>query len=367
MYKNFIRKYSLQPWRSSLWLFSLWPLFLLISQKYLVLYDIFLGPRRRRLDRGVAIGGCFFVAALLFSLVTLTLKYNSYSLSHFLAYIVFLVYSLVIASFISNISLFNSLLHILTRLNIFSLILIYLVYFLDLDLSSYRGLNFIRGTDGEIHRFFVETSSLLLTSRYYLVRNKVLRLLFWFSTLFYFVFIAKITLLILLFIGMELSKYFRKYPFMTFAFVVTTIVIFYLFGFYVYFVREDLILSVLFKIEQLNVILSSFNLSHLYLGSGFGFYISELVTDYSQPYQIEMQLPMLVLQLGLFNVFLFVMGFYFLFKSILVKRGAFAGLFLFITIGFINPWLFLPVWFISVAIYTNLLLNDKDNCIGVHA
>jgi hypothetical protein len=238
---------------------------------------------------------------------------------------------------------------------------------LEVDLSSFRGLNFIRGTDGEVHRFFVETSALLLTSNFYVVRNKLFRLLFWVATLFYFMFIAKITLLIVLFISMQLSKYLRLFPVITIVFSVVAVMLIYLSGFYLYFIREDLILSILFKIEQFNVIMSNFNLSHLILGSGFGFYLSELVTDYSQPYQIEMQLPMLVLQLGLFNVLLFFMGFYFLFKSILVKRGAFAGLFLFITIGFINPWLFLPVWFISVAIYTNLLFNDKDNSIGVHA
>jgi hypothetical protein len=239
-------------------------------------------------------------------------------------------------------------------MNIVSLLVLYVIYFLEVDLSGFRGLNFIRGNDGDIHRFFVETSAFYLISDFQRLRNSVLRCLFWMATLFYFVFIAKITLLIVLFISLYFLKWFRLWPIITSFVGGGALLFFFDSGYYVYFIREDLILSVLFKVDQFKEIIANFNLSHLMYGSGFGFYLSEFVTDISQPYQIEMQLPMLVLQIGLLNVLLIIIGFYFLFKSILAKRAV-VGLFLFLSVGFINPWLFLPVWFISVSFYTKFI------------
>jgi hypothetical protein len=345
----------------------MWPVFLLISQKYLLIYDIIFGTRRKVFNRGVILAACMFVGSLLLSILTLFLEYNSFSLSHFVGYFVFLIYSLVLGSYLASRSELPALHVILTRLNVISLSLLFVIYFLELDLTRFRGLNFIRGNDGEVHRFFVETSALFLMSNFEVIRNKLFRLLFWIATFCYFVFVAKITLLILLFIILYMWKWFRLRPGITLILVVGALVVVFLSGYHVYFIREDLILSILYKIDQFKFVVSNYSTEHLIFGSGFGYYLSEFVTDYSQPYQIEMQLPMLILQIGLLNVVLIILGFYFLFNSIAVQGGAGFGLFLFIAIGFINPWMFLPVWFISVCFYTILLFDDKDNRISLHS
>jgi hypothetical protein len=250
-------------------------------------------------------------------------------------------------------------------LNFFSLVILYAVYFLEVDLSGYRGLNFIRGNDDEVHRFFIETSSLFLVTNYQTIRAVFLRVVLWLATFIYFVFIAKVTLLIVLFLGLHFWRLFRSKPKFT-ALAGLIIILYVVFsGNFVYFIREDLILSILFKIEQLNVIVSSFSTESILFGCGYGFYLLDFATDLNQPYQIEMQLPMLLLQIGIVNVLLFVVGFYYLFKSFLTGR-AFVGLVLYLSIGFVNPWLFLPVWFISVSLFTKLLYYDKNDSVNLH-
>jgi hypothetical protein len=111
-------------------------------------------------------------------------------------------------------------------------------------------------------------------------------------------------------------------------------------------VRADLLLSILYKAEQFLTIINELGLNNIILGEGFGFFLKEFATDVNQPYQIEMQLPMLVLQLGLIHCTLLLTAMYFLFKSINIKYS-FLTTGLFFSVGIINPWLFLPTWLVT--------------------
>jgi len=249
------------------------------------------------------------------------------------------------------------LLNLITRLNFISLLLLYFVYFLEINLDSYRGLNFIRGLDGKVDRFFVETSALFLVSDFGMFRIRMLKYLFWILTFVYFVFIAKITLLAILFGLFYAWRVLRKRSILT-SFIFFVGLIYALFsGSYKLLLREDLVLSMLFKYEQLRSIVASYNADNILFGEGFGFYLSDFATDPTQPYQIEMQLPMLILQIGLINVSFLLLGFYKLFQSFLNDR-AFLGVLLFWVVGFVNPWLFLPVWYIAISFYSYRFFYD---------
>jgi hypothetical protein len=92
-------------------------------------------------------------------------------------------------------------------------------------------------------------------------------------------------------------------------------------------------------------------------GEGFGFYLTDFATDELQPYQIEMQLVMLLLQIGLVGL-IFLMSFFYYFFYLVVPDHFKKAFFLFCLIGIVNPWLFLPSWLITATYFYKLKYNE---------
>ena len=334
---------------NSVWLFSIWPIFLFVSQKLLVVIHLF--NIRFNAHRRIT----FFAAVVLFflvivmSIITLFFgEFNSYSIRHFSSFVVFLVYATLISGVLTIERYSNHMLRLISLINFFSLILIHFVYFYELELPGVRGLNFIRGTDNEIHRFYVETSPVFLISSFGLIKSKTVRIIFILLTLSYFVWISKNTFLSLLFFSLLIYRYFKYFRLYQLFVVGLAVFFFSVLGILNWnsFFRADLLLSIVFKLEQLTAILGKISWNNLFCGEGFGFYIADFATDLDQPYQLEMQLPMLFLQIGILNCLALIVGMYFIFKSVktrypLLTTG------LFFSVGLVNPWMFLPVWFIS--------------------
>lgn len=334
---------------NSVWFFSVWPIFLFISQKALITIQ-FLNIRGHKYRQGYFILALsLFLGILALSLLNLGFaSINTYSIPHFTSYILFLVYSILIAGVISRGHHSDNILKLITLINFFGLILIHFVYIYEIELPGNRGLNFIRGTDNVVHRFFVETSPLFLISRFNLFKKRTIKLLFVGLTISYFFLISKNTYLSLLFIAQLIYHYHTTIKMKQFAIGLSALFFVSVVGFIDLnnLVRADLLLSIIFKAEQFLTILSELDFKNIILGEGFGFFLNEFATDSNQPYQIEMQLPMLVLQLGLFNCILLIAAIYFLFKSIDIKYSLLTtGLFF--SVGIINPWLFLPTWLIT--------------------
>jgi hypothetical protein len=120
-------------------------------------------------------------------------------------------------------------------------------------------------------------------------------------------------------------------------------------------IRPDIGLSLSAKQLQLQVILSL--IPDNWSGWGWGAYIPYLSTDRDQPYQIEMQLPMLVLQLGPAATVAILLLTLAMFLS--AADRSLRGYVRFATyalIGFNNPWLFLPSWYLTCQ----LLFRDEQ-------
>lgn len=334
---------------NSIWFFSIWPIFLFISQKALITIQ-FLNIRGHKYRKGSFLIVLFlFLGILVFSLLTLSFaSTNAYSIPHFTSYILFLVYSILIAGILSSGYNSYNILKLITLLNFFGLILIHFVFFYEIELPGNRGLNFIRGTDNVVHRFFVETSPLFLISKFNLFKKRTLKLLFIGLTISYFFLISKNAYLSILFIILLIYNYYKSIKMKQFVFGLFTLLFMSVAGFIDWnsLIRADLLLSIFFKAEQFLTIINELSFQNIILGEGFGFFMNEFATDLNQPYQIEMQLPMLVLQLGLINCFVLITTMYFLFKSINIKYS-FLTTGLFFSVGIINPWLFLPTWLIT--------------------
>ena len=334
---------------NSIWIFSIWPIFLFISQKSLIVFHL-LNIRASRYSRDIFIWVIFcFFAVVTLSLFTLNFVFfNTHSVSHFISYFIFIIYSVLIAGVLSSPYDSNRILKLITILNFFGLLLIHIIYFNEIELPGNRGLNFIRGTDDIIHRFFVETSPLFLISRFDFFKKKILKILFISITLSYFLIISKNTFLSSLFILQLIYRYQKSLNIYQLFVSLIFLGLLSFTGFINWssLIRADLILSIFFKAEQLFSIFKQLGFHNIFLGEGFGFFLNEFATDLNQPYQIEMQLPMLILQIGLLNCFMLILGIYLLFKSTNIKYS-FLTTGLFFSVGFINPWLFLPAWLIA--------------------
>lgn len=334
---------------NSIWFFSIWPIFLFISQKALIIIQ-FLNIRGHKYRRGYfVLALSLFLGILVFSLLTLSFaSINTYSKPHFTSYILFLVYSILIAGILSSEHNSYKILKLISLINFFGLILVHIIFFYEIELPGNRGLNFIRGTDNVVHRFWIETSPLFLISKFNIFKNRIIKILFLCLTLSYFLFISKITFLSLLFVLLLTFKYYKSIKMKQLIIGLLTLLFLNVLGFINWnsLVRADLLLSILYKAEQFLTIINELGLNNIILGEGFGFFLKEFATDVNQPYQIEMQLPMLVLQLGLIHCTLLLTAMYFLFKSINIKYS-FLTTGLFFSVGIINPWLFLPTWLVT--------------------
>lgn len=333
------------------WIFSVWPLFLLISQKALIPIQIFSFLISKKEKIMIYFFLLFFISGSFLTLFWLndSLK-NEFGFSHFLGFILFIV-SVVLIGHSCKLN-FDFDLKWITIFNFISIFLTIVFFVLNLDFSFFRGLNFIRGTDGAIHRVFIETTPLLILNDYSLFKRKFLNI-FLFLLTFAYVFVLCKSFFIIIFFVWKLwmdhkdlikRKFWYFFPLMLISGLLLGIELFS------YVLRADLALSIVFKYNQLLSIVSMVSGDYLYFGRGFGFVIDEFVTDFSQPYQIEMQLPMLFLQFGLVG-FLFLALFIFSIFYVSGINKPIQSTLMYFSIGFVNPWLFLPIWFLTCCYF----------------
>jgi hypothetical protein len=322
---------------------NVWPLLLFVSQKVFVLPGLLLvgfGDATYRRDMVSAIG--LSVVGLL---VYFSQFGNGYDQSHLLGYISF-VFAMPLINYAARYDA-TLLRRLLTYITLFNVAMsIYLLVY-NIDLYGFRGLNRIEGTDGVTYRVYFEASSLAAVFLLRSFRNRWLQLATLAAVFFFVVFVARSAVVMAL-LGLNLVAPYilRSAPHIRVAAGIVAIAIAVLLYIYLPVIRPDIDLSLRAKQLQLQVILSL--LPDNWSGWGWGAYLPYLATDREQPYQIEMQLPMLMLQLGplaLAAILLLILG---LFMSAAEQslRG-YVRFVIYALIGFNNPWLLVPSWYLT--------------------
>lgn len=333
-----------------------WPLLLFVSQKAFVLPGIVLvglGDQKYRRDMMLAIA--LSVVGLL---VYLTQFKNGYDQLHLIGYLLF-VFAMPMLNYgvRYDAQLLRRLLTYVTLFNVV-LSLYFLVY--DIDLYGFRGLNRIEGSDGVTYRIYFESSSLAAIFLLGTFRNRWLQLATLGAVALFVVFIARSAVVMALLAMNLIAPYILRSPphikamASVLAFVSAVLLFIYL-----PIIRPDIGLSLSAKQLQFQVIISL--IPENWVGWGWGGYIPYLSTDRDQPYQIEMQLPMLVLQLGpvaISTILLLILAM-FLSAADRSIRG-YARFTIYALIGFNNPWLFLPSWYLTCQ----LLFRVEDEPVG---
>lgn len=344
-------------------LLHFWPLLLIISQKALIplgLLLVGLGDKQFRQDLLVAI------AMLIFGAFTLLLQQtNEYALAHYMGYALF-VLSIPLINY-AAVNYRPSLIKGLAILSLFNSLMAIAIYFSSIDLSIFRGLNRIIGDDGETHRVYYETTSLLAVLSLQFIRSKPLRYACFVVVAFYALFLAKSVFVILLIL---LNIYLHRLLQGTLLRRMTTILIIVFTALtgpvIVALLREDVTLSLGIKLFQFNEILE--DPSSIILGSGWGYIIESIVNSPDQEYQVEMQLPMLLRQIGWFGVLSYVTGMFLLIRSASTNLSVATLRWLtYLAIGFNNPWLFLPSWYMTACLMhsqfdKNKISIDSNEC-----
>ncbi|MFC5190247.1 hypothetical protein ACFPIK_00605 [Algoriphagus aquatilis] len=341
------------------WMFSVWPIFLLVSQKALLPVQVvaFLLSRK---DKILFYFMLFFITSggfLALLWINDSLR-NEFGFIHFLGFALFVISAILIGhSYRTN---FSFDLKWITIFNFVSISLAIVFYVFNLDFSFFRGLNFIRGTDGAIHRVFIETTPLIVLNDYRLFKKNYLNVVLFALTFFYVFVLCKSFFIIIFFVWrlwmdhrlliMKRIWYFLPLILLGVFFIGLELISFV--------IRADLALSIIFKFNQLMSIFGLISSDYFFFGRGFGFVMDEFVTDFSQPYQIEMQLPMLFLQFGLIGFLMFGIFILLIFYFSGVKRPL-ASTMMYFSVGFVNPWLFLPIWFLTCC-YFFKKVDDQD-------
>lgn len=322
---------------------NFWPILLYLSQKVFVLPALLLvgwGDRAYRRDMILTIA-----LSVAFLLVYLTQYFNSYDQIHFLGALSF-VFSLPAINYAVR---FDQLLlrRILTCFTLFNAVMGYYILTNQVDLFGLRGLNRIEGTDGVTYRVYFESASLAAVFLLSTFRLPILRIATLLTVVAFIIFLAKSIFIVALFgLNLFLPYILRKPPIVRILALVTVIVLGVLLYIYLPVIRPDLELSLRAKLFQLQVILSF--ITDDWSAWGWGFFLPQLSTDIDQPYQIEMQLPMLLLQLGPVVLALLLAIVLALFLSAADQRWRGIARFLvYSLVGFNNPWLFVPSWYLT--------------------
>jgi hypothetical protein len=336
-------------WRVLLFplLLHVWPLLLLMSQKALTPLGLLLasagGTRQFRRD--------MLVATAMVGIGALTLllqRPNEYAVAHYVGY----------ALFVLSVPLINAaalqdrarLIQGLALLSLFNSLMAFVVYGLAIDLSAFRGLNRIVGDDDETHRVYYETASLLAVFSVQFIRGKVLRWLCVAIVAAYALLLARSVFVILLFL---LNRYLHRAVHGTLLQRMATIAIIVVVAIVgpiiTLLLRSDLELSLGIKLLQFNEILE--DPSPAFTGSGWGYVIDAIVNSPDQEYQVEMQLPMLMRQIGWGGVLAYVAGMFLLIRSVSANLGCAVLRWLtYLAIGFNNPWLLIPSWYMTTCL-----------------
>lgn len=335
-------------------LINFWPIVLIASQKLLVpigLVTLDYGRAGARNDLMTVLGMAFLGA------VTLVLLPNEYSVAHFVGYALFLLSIPSINSAIRKAR--DPLVKWISIFSIFNSLMAFVVYFLSIDLSSFRGLNRILDSNGDSTRVYFETTSLLAVFTVKSIKQSWLRVLCIGIVGSYALFLGKSIFVVLLFFCNRYAARFFLGRLRDQILVVVGVLVLAVAGpLAIAALRPDFALSLGIKLLQFARIVG--DPTPLLTGGGWGYFIEEIAGSPDQPYQIEMQLPMLIVQIGLVQLFIFAACITVLLSWVSHSRRALlARILTYFAIGFSNPWMFIPSWYLTVALMYSDIDGDK--------
>ncbi|MEZ0497925.1 hypothetical protein ACAX61_16745 [Sphingomonas sp. IW22] len=321
---------------------NLWPLLLFVSQKAFVIPGLILvgfGDGAYRRDLLIA-----SLASVCGLLVYLTQFHNAYDQVHLIGFLLF-IWSVPVLNHATRFDAIG-LRRILTYLTLFNVIMGFFLLVTEIDLYGLRGLNRVVGADGETHRVYFESSSLAAVALATTFRRRWLQVAVVVSVLAFMIFVARsVAIIVLLAANLGLPYILRSTPAVKIMIAILGAAFLYVLYLYLPVLRPDVDLSLRAKQFQFDVILGSFD---GWSGLGWGTYFPVLSSDPEQPYQIEMQLPMLLLQLGPLALATLALSIWMHFANCAERQWyAFGRFVIFMAIGFNNPWLFLPSWFLT--------------------
>lgn len=333
---------------------NFWPILLFVSQKTFVIPALILtgsGDTAYRRD--------LFIAAAISAvgLLVYALQYaNPYDQAHLIGFLLF-VWSMPTLNHVIRLDE-KLLLRFLTYLTLFNTLMGFFLLVSNIDLYGLRGLNKVVGTDGITARVYFESSSLaavvLLTS----FKPRWMQLLTLVAVIAFVLLIAKsVAIVLLLGANLALPYIIRSSFSIKVAVAAAVVAIFTILYMYLLVLRPDVELSLQVKQFQLDIIIGS--LQNLWSGWGWGTFYPQLASDPEQPYQIEMQLPMLLLQLGPLALGAIIILTAMMFLSTTKKQTlGIARFAVYLLIGFNNPWLFVPSWYLTCQLLFRY--NDGD-------
>lgn len=334
-------------------LVNVWPLLLFVSQKVFVLPGLALvglGDAAYRRDLMIAAG-----MTLVGVLVYLGQFPNFFDQAHLLGFISF-VLSMPLVNYATRYNP-TQLRRWLTYLTLFNVAMSIYILVSNIDLYGFRGLNRIEGTDGVTSRIYFESSSLAAVFLLSTFRRRVLNIMTLVAVFVFVVFFARSAVVMaLLGLNLILPYILRSPAPIKIGATIAAVVVAVLIYIYLPVIRPDIGLSLASKQFQLDVIISL--MPDNWTGWGWGSYLPPLATDKDQPYQIEMQLPMLMLQVGpiaLIGILVLTLS---LFMSAAEEKArGYARFIIYALIGFNNPWLFVPSWYLTCQL---LFRDERD-------
>ncbi|MCJ8159693.1 hypothetical protein [Sphingomonas sp. LaA6.9] len=332
---------------------NVWLLLLYVSQKAFVLPGLVLvgaGDAAYRRDLMTAL----FVSVV--SLLVYVTQYaNSYDQVHLLGFL-FFAWSMPL---INHAIRYDPILlrRVLTYFTVFNAAMGFYLLYTNIDLYGLRGLNKIEDSVGTTQRVYFESASMAAVILLSSFRNRAVKIAALTLVIAFVLFVAKSVVVIAL-LGLNLAwPYFlRSSPHVKVGAAIFAVFAAVLLYKYLFVIRPDIELSLLVKQWQLDVIIGL--LGGSWSGFGWGFFIPQLASDRAQPYQIEMQLPLLVLQVGPIALIAILVSTLALFLSAAEQRlMGFVRFAAYALIGFNNPWLFLPSWYLTCQL---LFRDDND-------
>lgn len=332
---------------------NLWPLFLFIPQKALILPSYLASLRFPLIIYSKSMLVC--IACILFTGITFAFQnVNPNSINHLSGFIIFLI-SIPIINFL-YLKNKEEFIKSISIISIFNMLLGFLLFFNIISFENLRGLNQIRDSDGNITRVFYESASLLAAFNLFFIRRRILKYILYIALVIYLLFFIKSFFIIVL-LGLRYYSSKNKFKLKSKIYIFLSILIASFFTIYISsIIRPDILLSLGYKYTQFIVILKEIEKTPFF-GHGWGYFINEFASDENQPYQTEMQLPMLLLQIGIAGTILYLTTLFILIKIVSLKLStAFSRFFIYLIIGFNNPWLFLPSWYLTAI----LILEPTD-------
>jgi len=249
---------------------------------------------------------------------------------------------------------------VIAWLSLLNSALAYVFYFLETDLSTFRGLNRVVDFEGTTARVFFETTSLIAAFTLQGFRSTAMKIIAALVVFTYALLLAKSIFVILLIVinyaaPPVLAQPFRKKLLYLGGSAIAMLTVFV----FLFALRADFALSVGVKLIQWQEITN--DISWNWIGAGWGDVIDGIANNDDQPYQVEMQLPMLVHQAGIPFTVLFAITMFFQLRTLKSGIIAWARTLTYLIIGFSNPWLFIPSWYLTAALMFEPIARKKND------